>query len=102
MNKWDYVQGLINKQKNKPGLQGKINAKCIDCIVDTAEQGGWADQVEACKHTDCSLWPVRPLSSKTKQKLKQERIDNMTPEQRAEYAKRCNKARERLQKGRNK
>ena len=41
-------------------LRKKINAKCKDCIYDSAVEGTWLDQVTMCTSTECPLWPVRP------------------------------------------
>lgn len=58
---------LIEREKNKKGRQGKINAKCIDCIYDgVCGVGTWRQQVEACTSLNCPLYPVRPMSKGTK------------------------------------
>ena len=54
---------LIAKQSAKRGLRGKVNAKCIECIVDPDGGGGtWRQQVEACTAPTCPLYAVRPTS----------------------------------------
>ena len=54
---------IIFKQASKPGLRGKINAKCVECIFDPIGGGGtWRQQVEACTSMTCPLWVVRPRS----------------------------------------
>ena len=55
---------LIAEQMAKPGMRGKINAKCIECIYVQGEGGGsWRAQVEACTATSCPLFHVRPVST---------------------------------------
>ena len=54
---------LIKEQSQKPGLRGKINAKCIECIYDEQPGNGkWRQQVEACTCYACPLYDVRPKS----------------------------------------
>ena len=56
-------QTLIDREMAKPGLRGKINAKCIECIFDPEGGGGtWREQVEACTAPSCPLFSVRPVS----------------------------------------
>lgn len=48
-------------------MRAAINAKCKDCIYDPLSgQGNWRQQVTACTATDCSLWPLRPISKPKK------------------------------------
>jgi hypothetical protein len=55
---------VIAKQAGKPGLRGKVNAKCVECIFDPIGGGGnWRQQVEACTSVTCPLFPIRPTSS---------------------------------------
>lgn len=51
---------LIIKEAEKPGLRGKINAKCIECKYDLMKQGSWQMQVENCVCKYCPLFEVRP------------------------------------------
>ncbi len=45
-------------------LRKAINEKCKDCIYDPLSGlGNWRQQVAGCTSEDCSLWPVRPISS---------------------------------------
>lgn len=53
---------LIEKQARKPGLRGKIDAKCVECIYDPAQEGGWRQQVEKCASASCPLYSVRTRS----------------------------------------
>ena len=55
----DYQQKLIDKLVSKPGLRGKIDAKCIECIYDTYQRGTWRSQVAECTSPSCSLFEVR-------------------------------------------
>jgi len=55
---------LIARQSAKPGLRGKVNAKCIECIFDPEGGGGtWREQVEACTAPSCPLYSIRPVSN---------------------------------------
>lgn len=57
----DRRQELIRRQAGKPGLRGRINAKCIECIYDPGQGGGtWREQTEACTDTECPLYDIRP------------------------------------------
>ncbi len=61
----DRKQELIAKQSSKPGMRGKVNAKCIECIYDDIGGGGsWRNQAENCTCLTCPLYSVRPVSSK--------------------------------------
>jgi len=54
---------VINREKAKPGLRGKINANCAYCIYDPfGSKGTWRQQVEECTSYDCPLYEVRPVS----------------------------------------
>jgi len=53
---------LIRKHASKPGLRGKIDAKCIECIYDPYQSGSWRIQVEKCSSLTCPLYSVRPKS----------------------------------------
>lgn len=53
---------IIHKLASKPGLRGKINAKCCECIYDPYQEGTWRFQVEKCTSTACPLFDVRPIS----------------------------------------
>lgn len=53
----------INLHKAKPGLRGKVDAMCCECIYDPGSGGGtWREQVEACTSPECPLYEVRPRS----------------------------------------
>lgn len=61
----DYKERLIEREANRPGMRGKINAKCIECIYDGQSNGSWRKQVEKCTAKHCPLHSVRPKSSVT-------------------------------------
>ena len=56
------TQELIRLHVSKPGLRGKVNAKCIECIYDEGllGHGSWRKQVEDCTSVICPLYSVRP------------------------------------------
>ena len=59
----DRRQDLIARHIKRPGIKGKVIAKCIECIFDDiGGNGTWRQQVEACTATACPLWSVRPIS----------------------------------------
>ena len=64
MNRTDELrQKIIIRLVKKPGLRGKIDAKCCECIYDPiGGPGTWKQQVEACTSYDCPLYTVRPKS----------------------------------------
>lgn len=40
-----------------------INKHCKSCIYDSAVEGSWRAQVEACKAEGiCNLWEFRPMT----------------------------------------
>ncbi len=53
---------LIQREVSKPGMRGKVNAKCIDCIYDPLLPGSWRGQVDKCQDNTCPLWSIRPRS----------------------------------------
>jgi len=58
----DRQQELIARESSKPGMRGKVNAKCIECIYDGNGGGGsWRQQVKACTSPKCPLYPIRPM-----------------------------------------
>ena len=50
---------LIEKHTRKAGLRGKIDAMCIQYIVDPTQPGTWLNQVKKCTSCTCPLYPVR-------------------------------------------
>ena len=49
--------------KSRPSMRAAINAMCKGCVYDPESGlGTWRQQVEACRITDCPLWPLRPKS----------------------------------------
>jgi hypothetical protein len=50
----------IRRETSKPGLRGKINAKCCECLYDSTQPGPWRKQVENCSSRACPLFGVRP------------------------------------------
>ncbi len=63
----DHKQKLINKLCSKPGLRGRLDAKCIECIYDPIANGTWRLQVKECTSWSCPLFPARPISETKKQ-----------------------------------
>jgi len=56
---------LIERESSKPGLRGKINAMCIECIYDPeGGDGSWKQQVTDCTSPTCPLYSVRLISSR--------------------------------------
>ena len=49
------------------GLRSAINNKCKDCVYDPAQPGTWRQQVQWCTVKTCPLYPVRPMSSVSKE-----------------------------------
>ena len=47
----------------RPSLRSAVNAKCKSCIYDSAARGNWREQVSECSSANCSLHPLRPISS---------------------------------------
>ena len=77
--------------------QKAINAMCKACIYDSRHGNGyWTEQTEACTSRDCPLYELRPLSLETRDRLKEEKIAAMSPEQLVAYRNRQDSARERL------
>jgi hypothetical protein len=63
MNETDrFRQQVIDRQASKPGLRGKINAKCCECIYDPYQAGTWRKQVQECTSPACPLYPIRPVA----------------------------------------
>jgi hypothetical protein len=56
-----YRTNLINSMVRKPGLRGRLNVKCIECIYDPYQQGSWRKQVGKCTVYDCALYHKRPM-----------------------------------------
>ena len=55
---------VIQRESAKPGMRGKVNAKCAECIYDPiGGQGTWRQQIEACSAFICPLHAIRPTSS---------------------------------------
>lgn len=64
----DRREELISREAAKPGMRGKINAKCIECIYDDiGGNGTWRAQVENCTNIKCPLYDIRPKSSNDKE-----------------------------------
>ena len=60
----DLRQRIIARESAKPGMRGKVNAKCVECIYDDiGGNGTWRQQTEACASADCPLWAIRPVSA---------------------------------------
>lgn len=54
---------IIHQQVSRPGMRGRVNAMCVDCVYDPSVPGNWRQQVSACGVTECPLHPIRPRSS---------------------------------------
>ncbi len=65
----DYKQILIDNLVRKPGLRGKVDANCIECIYDPYQDGTWRYQVTICTSPGCPMYSVRPTSSTNIQEL---------------------------------
>lgn len=59
----DYKQNLIDKLVRRPGLRGKVDAMCIECLYDPYQDGNWRIQVAKCTSMACPMHSVRPTSS---------------------------------------
>jgi|APSaa5957512622_1039677.scaffolds.fasta_scaffold198637_1 hypothetical protein len=76
-----------------------IAAKCENCIYDTLNGGSRLEQIEGCtSEGTCALWPYRPLTGKTRERLKEERIAAMSPEELDAHNRKREIARERFRK----
>jgi len=63
MNDNTNANNTIHKLASKPGLRGKIDAKCYECIYDHYDEGSWRKQVEKCTCMTCPLFSVRARSN---------------------------------------
>lgn len=81
-------------------LRQAVVAKCFDCNYDPLDAGSKHQQVESCTCTSCPLYEHRPLTGDTKQRLKDERYNAMTPKEQRIYDKKSELAREWLGKSR--
>ena len=62
MNRAD---ALVQAKTSKPGLRGRVDAKCIECVYDDiGGNGSWRQQVEDCTAKSCPLYDVRPKTTK--------------------------------------
>lgn len=66
MNNDTTPNGLVVKLAKKPGLRGKLDAKCVECIYDPQSEGTWRKQVENCTSPSCPLFHSRPTSGRGK------------------------------------
>lgn len=65
---------LIARESARPGRQGRINAKCIECIYDPESgDGNWRQQITACTAPDCPLYPIRPIPALSQKKANRSR-----------------------------
>lgn len=58
---------LIERMVSKPGLRGKVDAKCMECIYDPYSNGTWRNQVEECSSYTCPLYSIRTKSNTNQQ-----------------------------------
>ena len=75
-----------------------IAEKCKDCIYDELDIGTCNFQIENCESIDCSLYEHRPLTNATQTRLKEERYQNTSPEERIKADKKAEEARKRFVK----
>lgn len=61
-NRDTYRTETIHRLVRKPGLRGRLDAKCCECIYDPYQEGTWRKQVENCTSPTCPLFDVRPKS----------------------------------------
>lgn len=52
-----------------------------ECIYDPTEPGTHLEQIENCEIKDCSFYNFRPITSKTKKEIKQERYDSLSQDE---------------------
>lgn len=67
MNSGAHLTRTIHKLVSKPGLRGKLDAKCCECIYDPCQEGAWRQQVSNCTSTTCPLFSVRTKSKNSKE-----------------------------------
>jgi hypothetical protein len=55
-------------RQNPKSVRAAMNAKCFDCIYDSANgpPGTWRRQIAACTIQTCALWRFRAKSSSVK------------------------------------
>ena len=84
--------------------QQAINLHCKNCGSDEQAVGcgSWVQQIEDCPIKHCELYPYRPLTESTRQKLLAEKIANMTPEELAKHEKKVKTVSERMKISRSK
>lgn len=70
----DLKAKVIARLTKKPGLRGRVDAMCCECIYDRLSPGTWRGQVENCTSSRCPLWPIRTRSAKEKTGDLQEHI----------------------------
>jgi hypothetical protein len=63
---FDYTDELVTRLTSKPGLRGPVDGACIQCIYDPMQDGTWRKQVANCTSKGCSLYSVRPGTTKEK------------------------------------
>ena len=54
---------------------------CFDCGWDSNDKGTKHQQIESCQDVSCALHEYRPITQKTKDSIKAERIANFTPKE---------------------
>lgn len=79
-------------------MKRAIENMCFQCIYDPLSNGSKHKQVEDCTSPDCALFDYRPVSGALKEQRKQERIAEMTDDERLAYQRKVEIARERLQR----
>lgn len=76
--------------------QQAIEQKCFDCSYDPQDSGTKHQQVERCMADDCALWEYRPITHATKDRIKQEKIANFSPDELKEHNRKAELFRSRL------
>jgi hypothetical protein len=92
---------LIEHNEMKKSPQQAIKAFCKSCIYDPENGGTWTEQVEGCTVVKCELYEHRPLTMKTRKKMREKYLASLTPAEREIAEERSKAAGERMAKLRN-
>jgi hypothetical protein len=58
----NHMSSLLHRLASKPGLMGKIGAKCIECIYDPCQLGSWRSRVDNRISSTCAPFTDRAKS----------------------------------------